>query len=71
MITSTPTLNTLGAFANALGLSDTALTIINYSRDFEKENGRGPTFGETSRFLTSGDTRSDDQVLIDALKNDI
>ena len=67
VITSIPTLNTLGSFANALALTNMGLTIYNYSRDFQQDHGRGPTFGETSRYLMTGDTRSDGQVVADTI----
>jgi hypothetical protein len=50
-----------------LGIINTGLTLYNYSNEFQKENGRPPTFGESMHFLRTGDTQSDAKALEDAL----
>jgi hypothetical protein len=69
VITARPTFT--GVANTALGIASfigPVLNIAAYSRDFEDNYGRSPTFSEMSHYLTTGDTRSEARIMFDLLR---
>jgi RHS repeat-associated core domain len=59
--------STLLNVAGIAGVINMGVTIGLFSNQFEHANGRAPNFGEVARYLTTGDSRSDAQVIKDML----
>jgi hypothetical protein len=56
-----------GTVLGIAGFVGPLLNIATYSHIFEKKYGRAPSFPETAHYLTTGDTRSAEQVSQDML----
>ena len=66
VITSFPTLSTIAGVANAAGVVSAAVNLFGFHKEFEERHGRAPNFGESMRFMVTGDPRSDEAIFREA-----
>jgi hypothetical protein len=62
-ITAFPTMNTVASGINVAGFLDMVFSRIVYQKEFEKANGRPPTFMEGMKFMVTGDRRPDPTIM--------
>jgi RHS repeat-associated protein len=65
LITARPSV--AGTALGVLAYIGPVLNIYTYSKIFEKQYGRAPTLGETAHYLMTGDTRSSEKIMVEAI----